>query len=112
MSQISGSHTAPSKAGSKSSKRPTLSNRQDTDYFGATAPSGPFTEENTSAATSPGYGSNRGVPATPQSPNDIAAPVEIGGRERDMSHNAVTTPGEGWEYAKGGKFREGITELE
>ncbi|KAJ8062275.1 hypothetical protein OCU04_008823 [Sclerotinia nivalis] len=118
MSQFSGSHlsnTAASKTGSKTSK-PYRYMRQGSDYFGATAPSGPFTEENTDATASPGYGyvNHRGVPATPQSPSDIAASVEIGGREREMekSESMVTTPGDGWEYVKEGKFREGITELE
>ncbi|RAL61383.1 hypothetical protein DID88_009517 [Monilinia fructigena] len=112
MSQISGSHAAPSKSGSKGS-RPAQGNRHGSDYFGATAPSGPFTGD-TSAATSPGFGSERGVPVTPQSPSDIAAPVEIGGRERKKSGTGslVTMDGEGWKYVKGGKFREGITELE
>ncbi|KAF7946925.1 uncharacterized protein EAE97_004174 [Botrytis byssoidea] len=124
MSQISGSRLSQkseSKAGSKISRRPGASPhvRQASDYFGTTAPSGPFTE---SVGTSPGFGSQRGVPATPQSPNDIAAPVEIGEMEKDRdkegngrrSGNAsvATTPGEGWEYVKGGNFREGIAELE
>ncbi|ESZ92325.1 hypothetical protein SBOR_7274 [Sclerotinia borealis F-4128] len=88
MSQVSGS-----KADSKSGKRPTGFQRQESDYFGATAARGPFTEELTSAVTSPGFDSNRGVPVTPQSPNDIAAPVEIGGGER-----------EGWGYEKRGEL--------
>ncbi|CAD6440193.1 5f90334b-61fa-433d-8dd1-733e4e3ff63c [Sclerotinia trifoliorum] len=120
MSQFSGSHLshiAASKAGSKTSKLFRYT-RKDSDYFSATAPSGPFTEGNIDATTSPGhrYGhaNHRGVPATPQNPSDIAAPVEIGGREREMekSESMVTTPGDGWEYVKEGKFREGITELE
>ncbi|KAB8290881.1 hypothetical protein EYC80_008518 [Monilinia laxa] len=114
MSQVSGSHAAPSKSGGKGS-RPAQGDRHDSDYFGATAPRGPFTGD-TSAATSPGFGSERGVPVTPQSPSDIAAPVEIGGREREKSGSGsgslVTMNGEGWKYVKGGKFREGITELE
>ncbi|KAI9643873.1 hypothetical protein NHQ30_007224 [Ciborinia camelliae] len=87
MSQISspGSRTATSKTGSQGSKRPSPNSgmangyRNGSDYFGATAQSGPFTEESGSVGTSPGLASSRGVPATPQSPNDIAAPVEIGG---------------------------------
>ncbi|KAF7953260.1 hypothetical protein EAE96_006472 [Botrytis aclada] len=129
MSQLSGSRISQkseSKAGSgsKFSRRPGVSPlvRRESDYFGSTAPSGPFTE---SAGTSPGFGSQRGVPATPQSPSDIATPVEIGGvgreseRERGeersggRSGNAsvATTPGEGWEYVQGGKFRDVIAEL-
>jgi hypothetical protein len=66
---------------------------QPSDYFGPAAESGPFTEDHNSPAMSPG--SNRGVPATPQSPGDIAVPVEIDSR----SHSNVTTPG-AFEYQK------------
>jgi hypothetical protein len=66
--------------------RPTAG-RQDSDYFGATAATGPYTEDVTSPDASPG--NNRGVPATPQSPRDITAPVEID--SRDQSN--VTSPG-------------------
>ncbi|KAM0174000.1 hypothetical protein ACHAPF_006342 [Botrytis cinerea] len=119
MSQLSGSrisHKSESKAGSKIS-RPGVSprGRQGSDYFGmTTAPSGPFTE---SAGTSPGLASRGGVPATPQSPSDIAAPVEIGGegmetRREEGNASVATTPGGGWEYVKREKFRERIAELE
>ncbi|TVY80297.1 hypothetical protein LSUE1_G003916 [Lachnellula suecica] len=57
---------------------------QPSDYFGPEAESGPFTENQASAPLSP----NRGVPATPQSPGDIAVPVEIDSK----SHSAVTSP--------------------
>ena len=66
---------------------------QPSDYFGPAAESGPFTEDHNSPAMSPG--SNRGVPATPQSPGDIAVPVEIDSR----SHSNVTTPG-AFDYQK------------
>jgi hypothetical protein len=69
--------------------RPTAG-RQDSDYFGATAAAGPYTEDVTSPEASPGNpGNNRGVPATPQSPRDITAPVEIDSRD----HSYVTSPG-------------------
>ncbi|TGO87458.1 hypothetical protein BPOR_0224g00010 [Botrytis porri] len=126
MSQISGSRfsqKSESKAGSRILKRQGAETfvRGDSDYFGKKAQSGPFME---SEETSPACGSQRGVPVTPQSPRDIAAPVEIGGKEREKEENEnrkggrsgnaslVTTPGEGWEYFKGGKSQEGIAELE
>ncbi|TVY31153.1 hypothetical protein LHYA1_G000160 [Lachnellula hyalina] len=68
-------------------RRPSPGRGQPSDYFGPAAESGPFTEDQHSAAMSPG--SNRGVPTLPQSPNDIAAPVEIDSR----SQSNVTTSG-------------------
>jgi hypothetical protein len=79
MSQNSGRNGGP--------VRPSPGRSQPSDYFGPAAKSGPFTEDQNSPAMSPG--SNRGVPATPQSPGDIAVPVEIDSR----SHSNVTTPG-------------------
>ena len=61
--------------------------RQDSDYFGPTAAAGPYTEDLMSPARSPG--NNRGVPISPQSPGDIAAPVEIDSRD----HSNATSPG-------------------
>ncbi|TVY48499.1 hypothetical protein LOCC1_G001244 [Lachnellula occidentalis] len=67
--------------------RPSAGQTQPSDYFGPAAESGPFTEDQHSTAMSPG--SNRGVPTLPQSPNDIATPVEIDSR----SQSYVTAPG-------------------
>lgn len=33
-------------------------------------------------------------------------------RREEANASVATTPGEGWEYVKGGRFREGIAELE
>ncbi|RDL39168.1 uncharacterized protein BP5553_03508 [Venustampulla echinocandica] len=74
-SKAGGSKAGGSKAGSK---RPSVGRSQPSDYFGPTAIPGPFTEEHTSPGTTPG--TNRGVPAVPQSPGDIASPVEIDSR--------------------------------
>lgn len=75
-SKTGGSKAGGSKAGSKAgSKKPSVGRTQPSDYFGPTATIGPFTEHNATPATTPG--ANRGVPAIPQSPGDIATPVEI-----------------------------------
>jgi hypothetical protein len=55
------------------------SRSQRSDYFGPTAAAGPFSEDHLVLPTSPGINS-RGVPLTPQSPGDIAVPVEIDSR--------------------------------
>lgn len=70
--------------------RPSPGRSQPSDYFGPEAGSGPFTEGG-GDAMSPGSNSNRGVPATPQSPGDIASPVEIDSR----GHSNVASPGVG-----------------
>jgi len=95
MSQASGTVT------SKNSKRPSNGRQGSSDYFGPAAQSGPYTDV-TSPATSPG---SRGVPATPQSPNDIQVPVEIDSR----GASATATPG--WEYMKGPGISEHPVEL-
>lgn len=63
-------------------KRLTPRSRNEKDYFGPTAKVGPYTETASTLGMTP-LGSpdstNRGVPASPQGPADIAAPVEIGG---------------------------------
>jgi hypothetical protein len=82
-----GSEQNGSRAGG--SKRPTATREdsQPSDYFGPTAVPGPFTEgDATSAGTSPGY--DRGVPAHPQSPGDIASPVEID----SVNHSNLASP--------------------
>lgn len=66
--------------------KPTPIRRQTADYFGPTATVGPYTETASSPGTSPGF--NRGVPVSPQSPGDIAAPVEIDSRD----NSNVTSP--------------------
>jgi hypothetical protein len=60
--------------------------RQTADYSGPTATAGPYTESASSPGTSQGM--HRGVPISPQSPGDIAAPVEIDSRD----HSSVTSP--------------------
>lgn len=61
------------------------------DYFGPNAVAGPFTETTTvdapqGIAESPGgRNANRAVPMSPQSPDDITAPVEIDSRKRTIS---------------------------
>jgi hypothetical protein len=77
----------PHDSGSRVSKGGGLVDRQRSDYFGPIAVPGPFTEDPTSSATSPGV--DRGVPATPQSPNDILVPVEMDSK----NHSNVTLPG-------------------
>jgi hypothetical protein len=84
------SHGSEVPNGSKTgSKRPSAGRQpsQPSDYFGPTAGIGPFTEEHTSTDVSPGY--DRGVPAVPHGPDDIASPVEIDTTE----HSTVTSPG-------------------
>ena len=71
MSQTSGTRTNIS-GGTKG--RPVPLRRQTADYFGPDATAGPYTD--TSPTSSPGY-TFRGVPITPQSPGDIAVPVEL-----------------------------------
>ncbi|KAL9946023.1 hypothetical protein D7B24_007566 [Verticillium nonalfalfae] len=56
--------------------RPTRGRGLTQDYFGPAAVEGPYTENAASTTTSPG----RGVPVQANSPNDIAAPVEIDSR--------------------------------
>jgi hypothetical protein len=78
------------------SKRPTATREdsQPSDYFGPTPVRGPFTEDHNTSSTSPGY--DRGVPAHPQSPGDIASPVEIdSGTHSNLAsptHNYSTHP--------------------
>jgi len=79
LSQVSGSKTDGS--------RPSPGRRLASDYLGPAAKAGPFTESPTSPGSSPG--ANRGVPISPHSPGDIAAPVEIDSRD----HSNVTSPG-------------------
>jgi hypothetical protein len=61
------------------------------DYFGPNAVPGPFTETDTvdgsqGATDSPGgRNADRAVPMSPQSPDDITAPVEIDSRKRTIS---------------------------
>lgn len=88
MSQTSGSKFAGSKKAGSTGTRPSLPpiRGQSADYFGPTAKAGPYTD--TSSASSPGY-TYRGVPINPQSPGDIAVPVEIDSTE----HSTVNTPG-------------------
>lgn len=74
-------------SGSKADSRPSQGRRLNSDYFGPSAKTGPFTESPTSPGSSPG--ANRGVPISPHSPGDIAAPVEIDSRD----HSNVTSPG-------------------
>ncbi|KAF4628195.1 hypothetical protein G7Y89_g9958 [Cudoniella acicularis] len=74
-------------------KRPSQG-RQPSDYFGPSAAAGPFTEDHISTATTPN--TNRGgVPAVPETPGDIASPVEIDSR----NHSEVPSPGN-FEYLK------------
>ncbi|ROT35313.1 hypothetical protein SODALDRAFT_328633 [Sodiomyces alkalinus F11] len=77
--RITGDHTPGGQAMSDVAtdiSRPTRRRGLTQDYFGPAAVAGPFTETATmSPATSPGL--DRGVPLMAQSPNDIAAPVEI-----------------------------------
>ncbi|KAM0281579.1 hypothetical protein ACHAQH_003448 [Verticillium albo-atrum] len=68
--------------------RPTRGRGLTQDYFGPPAVEGPYTENATSAATSPG----RGVPVQANSPNDIAAPVEIDSRITKGTHKDVVQP--------------------
>ncbi|KAG9233510.1 hypothetical protein BJ875DRAFT_42615 [Amylocarpus encephaloides] len=99
-SQVDGSAVAGSEApnGSKAgSKRPPAERQisQPSDYFGPTAKPGPYTDrasyaQNVNAATSPGQ-QNRGVPAVPQSPGDIASPVEIDSRNPSDVHPTPLT---------------------
>lgn len=88
MSQTSGSKVAGSKKAGSAGTRPSLPpvRRQTADYFGPSAKAGPYTD--TSPASSPGY-MYRGVPINPQSPGDIAVPVEIDSTEQSN----VNTPG-------------------
>lgn len=61
------------------------------DYFGPNAVAGPFTETDTVGGSqgvtdSPGgRNADRAVPMSPQSPDDITAPVEIDSRKRTIS---------------------------
>jgi hypothetical protein len=74
-------------------KRPTVprENSQPSDYFGPSAVPGPFTERNsTIAGGSPGY--DRGVPAHPQSPGDIASPVEIDSNLASPNRDYTSVP--------------------
>jgi hypothetical protein len=75
------------------SKRPTAAREdsQPSDYFGPAPVRGPFTEDHNASGTSPGYG--RGVPAHPQSPGDIASPVEIDSNVAFPTHDYSTHPG-------------------
>jgi len=86
--ETEGSDSVPamSQDGSKVS-RPS-NGRQTLDYFGPTAAAGPFSGDHLVSPASPGANS-RGVPLTPQSPGDIAVPVEIDSRD----HSNVTSPG-------------------
>lgn len=105
MSQTSGSKIDGSKKTGSVGTRPSLppARRQTADYFGPTAMAGPYTDA--SPGTSPGY-SYRGVPINPQSPGDIAVPVEIDSRQ----HSNVNTPGI-FEASKKKKMTTEVTEL-
>jgi hypothetical protein len=95
LSQVSGSNA--------NTSRPSQGGRFAADYF--TAKPGPFTEDATSPGRSPR--ANRGVPLSPDSPNDIATAVEIGSTD----HSNVTTPGFINEYLKGPATTEHAVEL-
>lgn len=86
---------AMSQKGGSEAQKPPVARRQTADYFGPTATAGPYTEDVVSPSTSPG--GRGGVPVSPQSPGDIAAPVEIDSRD----HSNVTSPG-AFEYLKSG----------
>jgi hypothetical protein len=62
--------------------------RNNSGYFRPTAAAGPFSGDHLVSPTSPGNNS-RGVPLTPQSPGDIAVPVEIDSKD----HSNVPSPG-------------------
>lgn len=94
LSQVSGSKADGS--------RPSAGRRLTSDYFGPSVRAGPFTDD----VVSPGSG-HRGVPLSPDSPGDIAAPVEIDSRD----HSNVTSPGYIDEYMKGPSAKEYPIEL-
>jgi hypothetical protein len=96
LSQVSGSKSEGS--------RPSAGRKLTQDYFGPAASAGPFTNT-LSQGTSPG--ADRGVPLSPDSPGDIASPVEIDSR----NHSNVTSPGYIDEYMKGPATAEYKIEL-
>jgi hypothetical protein len=69
--------------------------RQSPDYFGPIAGASSFSERHLVVPTSPGTNS-RGVPLTPQSPGDIAVPLEIASRGIDyaVSHGKTDNVGQ------------------
>ncbi|KAF3349083.1 hypothetical protein VdG2_02772 [Verticillium dahliae VDG2] len=86
--------------------RPTRGRGLTQDYFGPAAVEGPYTENAASTTTSPG----RGVPVQANSPNDIAAPVEIDSRiTRGMERTGETQPAAA--AASGPETTEGRFEL-
>lgn len=97
---------AMSQGSDSGAKRPS-GGRSGSDYFGPAAAVGPFTEHHDSTATSPGARS--GVPVSPQSPGDIAIPVEIDSNQ-SRGHSNVTTPG-AFEFKKGSGTTEEPVEL-
>lgn len=97
LSQVSGSNA--------NTNRPSPGRGLNSDYSGPSAKAGPFTDNVMSPGSSPG--TNRGVPLSPDSPGDIAAPVEIDSRD----HSNVTSPGYIDEYIKGPNMTEFPIEL-
>ncbi len=75
-------------SGSTAESRPSAGTKLVSGYFSPRA--GPYSEENMSPI-SPGSppGAVRGVPLSPHTPGDIAAPVEIDSR----NHSNITSPG-------------------
>ena len=81
-------------SGEKNDKRPSAG-RMPSDYFGPAASHGPFSTDSMSPRGSPEE--QKGVPLSPHSPGDIAAPVEIDSRD----HSNGTSPGFVNKYMKG-----------
>ena len=71
MSQVSNSQAGAGGGGGK---------RQASDYFGPTASVGPYTETHSPTSPISPHSLSSGVPLHPQSPGDIAVPVEIDSR--------------------------------